>query len=177
MISTDYVVQQLCRMMGNEKGIYGIEWGIDRECGYRAIVNGVGLYLIEYQGRDPGIHLFLFKDGAKTEIVEPAMPFSRAPGGKFLRVVLGTDPWSKMPGTPEEEAEEANERVRVALNKLHARASEQDDLRAVDALLGEDLRAAITGGMFKKDFFSIPKCDEWTRQQLFRELLRLKPAT
>lgn len=176
MISADYVVQQLCRMMGNSRGMYGIEWSLDRECGYRAIVNGVGLYLTEYQGRDPRIYLFLFKDGAKTQIVEPAMPLSYAPIGKFLRTVLGTDLWAKMPGTPGEEDEEANERLRIALNKLHSRACEQDDLRAVGVQLNKDLREAIAKGVFRENFFDLSqaRANEETRQQLFRKLLHLE---
>lgn len=181
MISADYVVQQLCRMMGNEKGMYGIEWSLDRENGYRTIVNGVGLYLCECEGLNAGgpkVYLFLFKDGSTTRIVEPSMLLAEAPIGKFLQSVtsfFGMDPWPKLPETPEEEA---NERLRIALNKLHSRACEQDDFRVADDVpSSEGLRAAIAKGMFRKDFFTIPECDEGARQELFRELLRLKPRT
>lgn len=182
MISQDHVVNQLCRMMGNEKGMYGIEWSLDRESGYRAIVNGVGLYLCEchgFSGSPDGrsLYLFIFNDEARAQIVEPAMHVSCVPIGKFLRQVtsaIGMDPWPRLPETSKEEA---NEKLRIALNKLHSRACEQDDLRASGAILGEDLRVAIARRMFRKDFFVIPECGEEVRQQLFRELLRLKPVT
>lgn len=176
MISADYVVIQLCRMMGNAKGMFGIEWSLDREGGYRSLVNGVGLYLIliEYQwiGKGPALYLFLFKDEAKTWIVEPSIHISQAPIGKFLRMV--TVSWPKPPETPEEQA---NERLRIALNKLHARASEQDDLRPKDAFLGKELRDAIAKGVFRQDFFYAFQDNEGVRQEFFQELLRMKPRT
>ena len=177
MISVYYVVEQLCRMMGSSKGMYGIEWSLDSQGGYRAIVNGVGLYLLEDQGRDPRLYLFLFKNGATARIVEPQMHLSQAPIGKFLRTatLAVRFSWPKPPETPEEET---NEKLRIALNKLRDRASEQDDLRAADAFLGEDLRVAIARGMFRQDFFDPREVqdNEGARQKLFRDILRLKPT-
>ncbi|MBI1888598.1 MAG: hypothetical protein HYS15_01555 [Candidatus Spechtbacteria bacterium] len=166
-------------MMGNSKGMYGIEWSLNSQGGYRAILNGIGLYLLEDQGRDPRVYLFLLKDRAKARIVEPAMHLSCAPIGKFLRQVtfsVGMDPWPKLPETPREKA---NEMLRVALNKLHERVFEQDELRPPNALLGEDLRAAIASRMFRQNFFdpTEDQDNEQVRQKLFHELLRLKPAT
>lgn len=177
MISEDYVVEQLCRMMGNEKGTYGIEWSLDPGVGYRAIVHGVGLYLREYYIPDRTLYLFVFNDTAMAQIKEPLMHLSCAPIGKLLRTAtsfLSMEPWPKLPETSEAEA---NERLRIGLNKLHARASEQDDLRSADSQLSQDLRAAIEKGMFRQNFFELPQDNEGVRQQLFRDLLRLKPAT
>jgi hypothetical protein len=83
------------------------------------------------------------------------------------------DPWPKFP----ESAEEAKEKLRIAINKLHERVDEQDDLRATDAPASEDLRAAIAKGMFRQNFFGPWEENEEVRQQLFHEVLHLKPAT
>jgi len=89
-------------------------------------------------------------------------------------LAIGIDPWPKLPETSEEET---NEKLRISLSTLHARASEQDDLRAASAFSSEDLRAAIASGMFHQNFFDSrdDQDNEGTRQQLFRDFLRLKP--
>lgn len=126
-LSHDYVVEQLCARMGSGEPNYGIDWKMNGEGGFSTVVNGVKLYIIELPtGGASGvmrIFLTLLKNGKKADIIEPLIHFSQAPIGKFLRAASRFLEIQKFsPRDPETSEEKANERLRIALNKLYISA-------------------------------------------------------
>lgn len=138
MLTSDYVVCYLAQKMGSDEKNYGIRW-IDYDIGHAAIVNAVLLYLrATHTNAGPFIVLTLVKDGKEAHIWEPEIHFSQAPIGKawyafrrlttelsLLLLGIRIPPFKKGPQAPKEWE---NERLRINLNNLFMRASNQTDL-------------------------------------------------
>lgn len=129
----DYVVNYLLQKTGRKGELSPVKWkeyhtdsgfGFSTT-GYIASRNGIDIYLENGFSRAGSALYLTFRKGKKIcTIVEPTIHISYAPIGKILRGLMEHFDihWPRGPDTPEALEKE---RLRVALNNLYSRLTDQ----------------------------------------------------